>query len=356
MVCGIMVNMCKRIFFLLMSLMLVFNWQAVIAAPDGKILYAEHCSVCHGYNGEGGVGVPLSLPAFINSVSNQYLFKTIRYGRPGRVMPAFNDLSDAQVSAITGFVRTWGNGKAVEENNELVTGDAKHGERLYAKNCSRCHGVNGRGGKGTGVTFSRKRNLPIIAPALNNSGFLASATDAMIRNTIKFGREGTPMSSQIAVGLSGDDIDDLVSYIRSFENTNIEENVSADGPAVIVVESPYSLDETIENLKQSIADQNFTLIRIEPLNKGFVKAGDENKKQMIMHFCNFKFMFEALSIDPRVGMFLPCRITVVEDRGKVKVMAINPLRLSKLFNNDELDDACKKMRNIYKDLLEDATL
>lgn len=77
---------------------------------------------------------------------------------------------------------------------------------------------------------------------------------------------------------------------------------------------------------------------------------------MIMHFCNFKFMFEALSIDPRVGMFLPCRITVVEDRGKVKVMAINPLRLSKLFNNDELDDACKKMRDIYKDLLEDATL
>ena len=40
------------------------------------------------------------------------------------------------------------------------------------------------GGKGTGVTFSRKRDLPVIAPALNNVGFLASASDNMIKDTI----------------------------------------------------------------------------------------------------------------------------------------------------------------------------
>jgi len=331
------------------------NAQALHAAPKGEALYAEHCSVCHGTKGEGGVGVPLALPSFINSVSNDYLFKTIRHGRPGRIMPAFEELSDAQVTAISQYVRSWGEGEPKKEDSDTVVGDISNGATLYKNNCVQCHGVNGSGGKGTGVTFSRKRGLPIIAPALNNSGFLASATDAMIRDTIIFGREGTPMSSQLVIGLSNDDINDLVSYIRSLKQRTTPNNLE-DESAVISIDSPYDMEETLENLKQAITDQNFTLIRIEPLDTALAVAGEENKKQMVLHFCNFGFLYEALSIDPRIGIFLPCRITVVESEGKVKVMAINPLRLSKLFNNDELHAACKKMHDIYATLLEDATL
>jgi cytochrome c oxidase cbb3-type subunit 3 len=43
------------------------------------------------------------------------------------------------------------------------------------------------------VTFSRRRDLPFIAPTLNNAGFLATASDDMIRHTLRHGREGTPM-------------------------------------------------------------------------------------------------------------------------------------------------------------------
>ena len=55
-------------------------------------------------------------------------------------------------------------------------------------------------------------------------------------------------------------------------------------------------------------------------------------------------------------MFLPCRITVVERGGQVQVMSVNPLRLSRLFNNDELKQACVRMYRIYRDMLENATL
>lgn len=61
----------------------------VHAAPDGEELYQKHCSVCHGSDGRGGVGVPLSMKSFINSVPDDYLQATIRHGRPGRIMPAF---------------------------------------------------------------------------------------------------------------------------------------------------------------------------------------------------------------------------------------------------------------------------
>ena len=332
----------------------------VYSAPHGEKLFARHCSSCHGVDGKGGVGVPLALPSFLNSVSDAYLKKTIRFGRPGRIMPAFENLSDAQLNAIAKHIRGWSDKPGPVEDTTAIKGDSKNGKQLFSKFCVQCHGKEGRGGKGTGVTFSRKRDLPIIAPALNNVGFLASATDIMIRDTITFGREGTPMTSMLVAGLSEEDINDIVSYIRSMEKTATDfkqtSNESDDESMVIMMDSPYGLEETVENLKQAVTDQNFTLIRTEYLEHGLVAEGKENKKQVVLHFCNFGFLFEALAIDPRVGMFLPCRVTVIEKNGKVQLSTVNPKRLSKLFNNRELDDSCQQMYEVYKTLLEDATL
>ncbi len=93
----------KQVSFSLFLLIVLFSLN-VNSAPDGGELYGRHCSACHGDKGEGGVGVPLSLPSFLNSVLNEYLKKTIRLGRSGRVMPAFEYLSDAQVNAIAALI------------------------------------------------------------------------------------------------------------------------------------------------------------------------------------------------------------------------------------------------------------
>jgi cytochrome c oxidase cbb3-type subunit 3 len=58
-----------------------------------------------------------------------------------------------------------------------------------------------------------------MAPALNNPGFLAAASDAMIRDTLTQGREGTPMPSFSKQGLTHQDIDDIASFIRAFESS-----------------------------------------------------------------------------------------------------------------------------------------
>lgn len=346
--------MYKFVIFTLFALAVTTQVQA---APDGAKLYARNCAVCHGENGGGGLGIPLSLASFQATVSNDYLRKTIRLGRPGRVMPP-SSLSDAEIEGIVRFIRSWSKETAPLFPPTRIKGDIAHGQQLYAEHCATCHGANGGGGKGTGITFSRPRDLPIMAPALNNSGFLASATDSMIRENLKRGREGTPMASFLKSGLKEKDIDDIVSFVRSFEKTSRPETAdpAKTEEAVLTMDSPYDLATTIENVKRAAASSNFVFIREQPLDFGLVPEGQENPRQHIIYFCSFSMLNQALMTDPRVGLFLPCRITVVEQDGKVKMMAVNPKRLSRIFNNSELNAMCEEMTRRYLAIMEEAAL
>ena len=331
---------------------------AQAAPPDGANLYSKNCAVCHGQSGNGGIGIPLALASFQNSIDDDYLRRTIRLGRPGRVMPAFHSLSDAEVDAIVKHVRNWNKGPRQRFAKQRVSGDPKHGKKLFGQHCAACHGANGEGGKGTGVTFSRPRDLPIMAPALHNPGFLASATDSMIKTILIKGRTGTPMRSFLKAGLKEKDIDDIVSYVRSFEREPLSSSAAVlkVDQAVISRDSPYDLATTVENVKKAISNNNFFFGRVQPLEYGLTSVEQADPRQTIVYFCNISFLNQALATDPRVGMFLPCRISIVEHQGKVRVMSVNPEVLSSLFNNSELNELCKKMHKSYTDSLEEATL
>ncbi len=332
---------------------------AMAAEPDGARLYAQRCSACHGTDGRGGVGVPLALPAFLSSVDDAYLRKTIRLGRPGRVMPAFTQLTDAEVQAIITHIRAWpGQKRPKTPSPDRIAGNAARGKPLYQRHCAACHGAHGEGGHGTGVTLSRPRSAPILAPALNNPGFLAAASDTLIKTTLANGREGTPMRSFLKQGLKERDIDDVVAYVRAFEQLPPPPGarlLESESP-VLVRESPYSVEETVDKVKTAVGAANMRLIRVQTLDQGFVEEGKENRRQMIVYSCDFGFLNEALKVDPRVGLFLPCRITVVQQADKVLVMSINPKRLSRIFNNAELNQLCEQMHQIYVNILEETIL
>ncbi len=341
--------------------LLTFGLLALIAAgvqaaPDGAALYQEHCSACHGREGTGGVGVPLALKDFLRDAGDEFIALSIREGRPGRVMPAFRSLADAEVKAIVAHIRGWGPPDP-GMNRTRIAGDVQRGARLYAEHCAECHGDNGEGGTGTGVSFSRPRDIPIIPPALNNAGFLAAATDLMIKQTLIKGRRGTPKRSALTEGLTERDVNDVVAFVRSFEQRPLARDYDPDPVPFISMESNYSLEETVKNVERAAVGKNFRIIRIQNLEQGLFPEAEEDPRQVIVYFCNFKFVDGALDVDPRVGLFMPCRVTVVErDDGVVEIIAMNPKFMSRLYNNGELDGLCDQMTAIYEEILEEATL
>lgn len=344
-------------------LMAVFLWLlagVASGAPDGRALYLEHCSACHQFDGQGGIGLPLAA-AKLADVSDVYLRKSIRLGRPGRVMPAFQRMSDAQIDAVVAFLRQRSGTTAPSFSDAPVDGDAARGQVVYAEHCTKCHGPDGRGeGKGTGVTLSRERSFLVMPASISNAGFLASASDRMIRHSISVGRKSSGMPAYGRGKLTGQEIDDVVAYVRSFAERRPEaaqETSDADIRPTHLFESPYDFDTTLDNVKMALTGANFRVFPDRFLEQGLIDEFSVNVRQVGVRFCNFNELYGMLKVEPRLGVVLPCRITVMEREDGQVLLAVPNLRvIARWFNNDELVSLWDAMEETFAEIIEEVTL
>ncbi len=330
--------------------------SAVGAAPDGKALYEANCSACHQSEGKGGIGLPLT-EEILSQLSDDYIAKTIRNGRPGRIMPSFVALSDAQVKAILNYIRGWSSKPAPVFPKLTLKGDPARGKPIYQKRCVRCHGKDGSGeGSGTGVTLSRERKFMVMPAALNNPGFQRSASDAMIADIIRRGRRIGHMPS-FRNKLTEQQIVDVVAYLRTLKPPPAIHGMPEwAGKPVYVMESPYGFEETVKALKEALTGANFRIFPARYLEQGLADEFSVNKRQLAIRFCNFKELYHLLNIDPRLGTVLPCRINVIERNGKVLLISPNVVEVAKLFNNRELLEVAVVMEEVILGVMEEATL
>jgi cytochrome c oxidase cbb3-type subunit III len=119
---------------------------APAAAPadpeQGKRLFAQNCSSCHGADAGGGDGPNLrGVPARLGDSTVQGI---IRRGIAGTAMPGSSTVSDKEAANIVAYLRTLG---STMTTSSEATGDPHKGEALYnSSGCSACHMIAGQGG------------------------------------------------------------------------------------------------------------------------------------------------------------------------------------------------------------------
>ncbi len=212
----------------------------------GAQLYAENCVVCHGPEGRGRVGATLAKDW--PSIRPDLTVKTIiSNGVPGSKMPAWSQanggpLSEAEIEALTQYILSWQTAGAPQITPRAtatlrppitpppnVTGDPNRGAVLFDENCAMCHGPNGQGR--VGATLAKVWGG--VRP------------DLSVRTIIASGIAGSQMPawSQANGGpLSEQDIDDLVTFILTLEETNPVEQIAPTAalPGSGAGESPLS--------------------------------------------------------------------------------------------------------------------
>ena len=91
-----------------------------------------------------------------------------------------------------------------------AAGDARRGEPMYQRYCTGCHGSDGRGG---GKNF-----MPHVG-ALTRKGYTDLLEDSYLEAIVAEGGEAFGKSSYMPAWkstLSGQDIADVIAYVRTF--------------------------------------------------------------------------------------------------------------------------------------------
>jgi ubiquinol-cytochrome c reductase cytochrome c subunit len=120
-----------------------------IAVKEGRQLYLQGCSTCHGLNAEG-----LSGPTLIGVGSASVVFQ-VESGR----MPLANGAAQAprkkvkydrtQIDQLAAYIQSLGGGPEAPTDAQLQMvkdGDLALGGDLFRTNCSSCHNFAGAGG------------------------------------------------------------------------------------------------------------------------------------------------------------------------------------------------------------------
>jgi ubiquinol-cytochrome c reductase cytochrome c subunit len=174
-------------------------------ANPGLDLYTQHCSSCHGKNGEGGsqapplAGVGAAAVDFYISTGRMPLRVPVEQAPRGRSL-----FSDEQRKAIVDYV-SGGFGKGGPEIPEVdvTKGNLVEGNQIFANNCAMCHNSAGSGGALGGDFY---------APNLYD------ATPEQVAEAVRFGPGAMPEFGENQ--FSQEQLDSLVHYVDHLQNAD----------------------------------------------------------------------------------------------------------------------------------------
>jgi uncharacterized protein (DUF302 family) len=95
-------------------------------------------------------------------------------------------------------------------------------------------------------------------------------------------------------------------------------------------------ETAVRDLEEAVKRHKFGILHILDLKATLREKGMDLPSQCrILNICNPQRASQVLTRDLSVNMALPCRISVYEEEGKVKIGMIRPLTLLDLFPGSE---------------------
>ena len=235
------------------------------ASPDlamGRAVYDQHCAACHGDTGHGeGPAAVWLLPKPRNFSAGLFkiqstpsgtlpadadLLASIRRGLGGTSMPAFNFLSEAELSAVVGYVKrltayTDAEGRSVNRFAEaealgsvgapiavppeppLTLASITRGQEVYAElQCASCHGERGAGDGPSAPTLVDSFGVPNPPRDLSTQSFRGGSVGRDLYTRIAVGLAGTAMVAYPDSLVSSEDRWALVHFVQSLRRTEVQ--------------------------------------------------------------------------------------------------------------------------------------
>jgi len=113
-------------------------------------------------------------------------------------------------------------------------------------------------------------------------------------------------------------------------------------------ETEKNFDDTVISVLKAVDQKGWALFQVYDIKERLAAKGFEQAPLKIVEICSAKHSNQFLNKNRLASLCMPCRINVLEEKGKVKIAAMRPSAISRFF--PEISQ--KEAEQTEKDIIE----
>jgi len=121
------------------------------------------------------------------------------------------------------------------------------------------------------------------------------------------------------------------------------------------IQSTKTIDEVGRRLEEAAKKRQFGVLTVHNLKETMKKKGvDFEKECRIYEVCNPHQAKKILEADTEISTALPCRISIYEDQGQVKIATIKPTAQLGMFGRKDLEPIAEEVEEAIIQMMDEA--
>ena len=120
-----------------------------------------------------------------------------------------------------------------------------------------------------------------------------------------------------------------------------------------VVETKKNFDEAVVSVLKAVEQKGWALFQIYDIKERLAAKGFEQKPLKIIEICSGKYANQFLNKNRLISLCMPCKINVLEENSKVKIVGMKPTIISQFFPEVSPKEA-EEVEKDVKEIIDDA--
>ena len=113
-----------------------------------------------------------------------------------------------------------------------------------------------------------------------------------------------------------------------------------------IVETEKSFDEAVVSVIKTAEQKGWSLFNVYDIKERLSAKGFKQKPLKIIEICSGKYANQFLNKNRLTSICMPCKINVLEENGKIKIVGMKPTMISQFFPEVDKKEAEEVEKNI----------
>ena len=120
-----------------------------------------------------------------------------------------------------------------------------------------------------------------------------------------------------------------------------------------IIETKKNFDDAVVSVLKAVEQKGWTIFQIYDIKERLAAKGFKHKPLKIIEICSGKYANQFLNKNRLISLCMPCKINVLEENGKVKIVGMKPTMISQFFPEVTQKEA-EEAENDVKEIVNNA--